>query len=248
MTRGRRLVRALAAIVAGIGLTTPAIAQPSVDWSGGHAGLFAGHGWGRASATAPYDAGPGFFYNFGGSSYSFDADGFFGGVSAGYDRQVQGFIYGLEAEAGYLGLRGSGLDPNGLPAFDDTTTSFKSDFYGALYARFGVAVGNALFYAKAGGALLAARASTIDPCVAPPASCGTETLSMRGHKTMPGWSLGAGVEWLAAPHWSVKAEYAYFDFGKLGVAGASNVGDPYMQRVDVRAHTAKVGMIYRFAH
>ena len=53
---------------------------------------------------------------------------------------------------GYLGLRGSAIDPNGAAIFGtpDTETSFKSDFYAALSGRFGFAAGPALLYVKGG--------------------------------------------------------------------------------------------------
>jgi outer membrane immunogenic protein len=225
----------------------PAAGATAVDWSGPYAGLFAGHGWGRAKAAAPFDEGPGFFYNFGGESYSFDANGAFAGAIAGYNWQWNAPVVGMEAELGYLGLRGSTLDSNGPPlGFDDTTTSFKSDFYGGLFGRLGVGVGSMLLYAKGGGAFLNARASTIDPCVAPPAGCGTETLTMRGAKTVAGWSVGGGTELAVTRQWSVKAEYAYFNFGRVGTSGVSSAGDPYTQSVGVRAHTTRIGVNYRW--
>ena len=70
---------------------------------------------------------------------------------------------------------------------------------------------------------------------------------MTGDKVMVGWSAGGGIEWMFAPGWSAKAEYAYFDFGKVHVAGASSVpGEFYRQSVDVTTHTAKVGINYRW--
>jgi outer membrane immunogenic protein len=224
----------------------PAVVVAAPDWSGFYLGLFAGYGWGRAKATAPYDGNTGFFYNFLGNAYSFDADGFFGGGTLGYNMQSGAFVYGLEGEVGYLGLKGSALEPNDLPASADTVTRVKSDWYGALYARAGVAAGNALFYGKGGVAFLNAKASTIDPC-ANVAGCGTTTLTMTGDKVMAGWSAGGGIEWMFAPGWSAKAEYAYFDFGKVDTAGPSSVpGEFYRQSVDVTVHSAKLGVNYRF--
>jgi opacity protein-like surface antigen len=72
---------------------------------------------------------------------------------------------------------------------------FKSDVYGAIYGRVGVANGNALFYGKGGVASLNAKASTIDPCAGAP-GCGSTTLTMTGDKVMVGWSAGAGIEWM----------------------------------------------------
>jgi outer membrane immunogenic protein len=224
----------------------PAVISAAPAWSGFYVGLFAGYGWGRAKATAPYDANTGFFYNFLGASYAFDADGFFGGGTIGYSLQSGTIVYGLEGEVGYLGLKGSVIEPNDLPASADTTTRFKSDVYGAIYGRLGVAAGTALFYGKGGVAFLNAKASTIDPCAGTP-GCGTTTLTMTGDKVMVGWSAGAGIEWMLGAGWSAKAEYAYFDFGKIDVAGASSEpGELYRQSIDVTAHTAKLGVNYRF--
>ena len=32
-------------------------------------------------------------------------------------------------------------------------------------------------------------------------------------KTLTGWTVGAGAEWMFMPHWSLKAEYLYRSFG-----------------------------------
>ena len=219
-------------------------ATPS--WTGAYIGLFAGYGWGDAKATAPFDANTGFFYNFNGAPYGSDVDGFFGGGTLGYNWQSGALVFGVEGEVGYLGLKGSAIEPNDLPNTTDTRTRFKSDLYGAIYGRLGIAHGNALIYGKGGVAFLDAEASTIDPCANVP-GCGTTTLTMTGDKVMVGWSAGAGIEWMFGSGWSAKAEYAYFDFGKINVAGPSSVaGEFYRQTIDVTAHTTKVGLNYRF--
>jgi outer membrane immunogenic protein len=223
----------------------PVSAAPP-SWTGAYVGLFAGYGWGDAKATAPFDPNTGFFYNFNGASYGFDAKGFFGGGTLGYNWQSGAIVFGIEGEVGYLGLKGSAIEPNDLPSTSDTRTRFKSDLYGAIYGRLGIAHGAALIYGKGGVAFLDAEGSTIDPCANVP-GCGTTTLSMTGNKTMVGWSAGAGIEWMLSPQWSAKAEYAYFDFGKLDVSGPSSVaGEFYRQTIDVTAHTGKVGLNYRF--
>jgi outer membrane immunogenic protein len=222
------------------------VATPS--WTGFYVGLFAGYGWGRARASEPFDSNTGFFYNFTGNAYRFDTSGFLGGGTIGYNVQSGAFVYGLEGEVGYLGLRGSAIDPNGTATgTPDTETKFRSDVYGAITGRFGLTSARALFYGKGGAAFLNARASTIDPCVAPPATCGTGTLNMTGNKVMVGWTAGGGLEWMFGPNWSAKAEYAYFDFGRIETAGPSNVpGEFYRQNIRVTAHTAKAGINYRF--
>ena len=220
---------------------------PIFSWTGAYSGLFAGYGWAYADATEPFAASTGYFYNYGGNPYSFDADGFFGGGTLGYNWQSGAFVYGLEGEIGYLGLEGSRIDPNGIAiGTPDTTTTFNSDFYAAVTGRLGIAMNNVLFYAKGGGALLDAKATTIDPCIAPPAGCGIATLSMSGNKTMFGWTAGGGIEWAYAANWTAKVEYAYFNFGRLDTTGASSFGEYETQSIGVTAQTVKVGVNYRW--
>jgi outer membrane immunogenic protein len=229
-------------------ISAPVTGATAPSWGGAYVGVFAGYGSGRADATAPFDANTGFFYNFTGVPYRADVDGFFGGGTLGFNWQSGALVFGLEGELGYLGLKGSVIDPNGISfGTPDTVTRFKSDLYGAVYGRLGVAHGNALVYGKGGVAFFKAEASTIDPCVAPPAGCGTGMLTMTGSKTLAGWSAGGGIEWMFGPQWSAKAEYAYFDFGNIDTGGPSNApGEFYRQSIDVTAHTVKAGINYRW--
>ncbi|HSK29723.1 MAG TPA: outer membrane beta-barrel protein, partial [Candidatus Limnocylindria bacterium] len=143
--------------------------------------------------------------------------------------------------------KGSRIDPNGIAIGTPyTTTRVKSDFYGAVTGRLGVPLSNILVYAEGGGALLDAKATTIDPCIAPPVGCGIGTLSMSNDKTMFGWTAGGGVEWAYAANWTAKVEYAYFDFGTLDTTGTSTFTKRETQSIDVTAHSVRVGLNYRF--
>lgn len=216
------------------------------SWTGPYAGLFGGYGWGTAKATEPINAATGFPYNVGSTAYSVDTDGFFGGGTFGYNWQP-GLVFGLEGEIGYLGLKGSRIDPNGIViGTPDTTTRVKSDFYGAVTGRLGVPMSNFLVYVESGGALLDAKATTIDPCIAPPVGCGIGTLSMSGDKSMFGWTAGGGIEWAYAANWTAKVEYAYFDFGTLDTTGTSTFAKRETQSIDVTAHSVRIGLNYRF--
>jgi outer membrane immunogenic protein len=226
---------------------SPVGPAPAFSWTGPYAGLFGGYGWGTAKATEPINAATGFPYNVGSTPYSVDTDGFFGGGTLGYNWQPGSLVFGVEGEIGYLGLKGSRIDPNGIAiGTPDTTTRVKSDFYGAVTGRLGVPLSNILVYAEGGGALLDAKATTIDPCIAPPVGCGIGTLSMSGDKTMFGWTAGGGVEWAYAANWTAKVEYAYFDFGTLDTTGTSTFAKRETQSIDVTAHSVRVGLNYRF--
>jgi outer membrane immunogenic protein len=59
-----------------------------------------------------------------------------------------------------------------------------------------------------------------------------------------GYTVGAGLEYMFAPNWSVKGEYQYYNFGSTTVTAgpAPIVGNSF--RDD--EHTVKLGVNYRF--
>jgi outer membrane immunogenic protein len=73
------------------------------NWAGGYVGAFAGAGWGdvKTSETALSGA-----YN-GPPDINYRDAGFLGGLYGGYNWQAGNFVYGVEAEAGYLGIKDS---------------------------------------------------------------------------------------------------------------------------------------------
>ena len=98
-----------------------------------------------------------------------------GGAQTGYNYQYGRMVFGLEADAGYLGISAS-KSANGLTTKDGTCTaqygksdsqgydgqmcavnakySVSNDLYGDLTARFGYLMGRTLLYVKGGAAIL----------------------------------------------------------------------------------------------
>jgi outer membrane immunogenic protein len=219
-------------------------AVPGWDWTGFYAGVFAGYAWGSVDTNELFSA-VGGFYNPPGAPYSFDADGFFGGAQAGYNWQFDQIVLGVEAEIGYMGMDDSIIDPNSFIAnIGDTASKFDSDFYGALTGRLGFAADQVLLYAKGGVAFLNGEGRTTDACAIAP--CGGLLINATGNDTLVGWTVGGGLEYMITPNWTIKAEYMYFDFGDFDVAGIASNGLSYIQSMDVTAHTAKIGVNYKF--
>ena len=48
--------------------------------------------------------------------------------------------------------------------------------------------------------------------------------------TRAGWTLGGGVEYAVNPHWSVRGEYRYADFGRLGEFPGRDVAGRLLRR------------------
>jgi outer membrane immunogenic protein len=132
------------------------------------------------------------------SNDSISTSGIFGGSQFGYNLQAGNFVYGMEADIG-------GMDNNGSTAFafnnHTMTVSTTGGFYGDITARTGYAFENALFYAKGGFAFFTGNVKVSDPLDGISQNSGTLT----------GWTIGAGLEYMVSPRWSLKAEYLYFD-------------------------------------
>jgi outer membrane immunogenic protein len=180
--------------------------------------------------------------------------GFLGGAQAGYNWQMNNWLFGLEADGQGTTLKNSSsitgafpLNPP-PPGFTDApgtifTTSARLDWLATARARVGVTSGAALFYVTGGAAFGGVRTATnlIGPLNAYPSTTSS---------TRTGWTAGAGVEWGFAPQWSVKAEGLYYDLGHVtSLAASVPLITPFNEgaRYDITGWIARVGINYHFA-
>jgi len=178
------------------------------------------------------------------------SDGLLAGINAGHNWRDDNLVFGIEGEIGRLNLSGRrrqpGQDPVlGLPY--DAYGSVDKGWYGGLSARLGYALDRTLFYTKAGVVYSTAKLGFSDTCTTDP--CGNSTIDA-SKKVGWGYQLGAGVEHAFTRRWTVKAEYAYMDFGHTtlrgrGVGGGSD-GTTFNVRSDLSVHTVKIGLNYKF--
>ena len=250
---------ALAILVAG----GPAVAAErparATDWTGFYLGPFIGGAWGldvdvlegvSQGGAIP----PGTPYNATTTPYGYDLDAsVIAGLTAGYNWHIGGWplVIGLEGEIGYLSMEGSRVDPNSVALFGGDTRDRTSvgDWYSIVGARSGYVWDRALFYLKAGAAILEVETSVVDACTT--GACGSGRVTASGDKTAITWALGAGVEWAWAANWSLKAEYVYIGLDETirtcGPGAASAAGSTHCWTHDVGGiHTAKIGINYRF--
>jgi outer membrane immunogenic protein len=89
------------------------------------------------------------------------------------------------------------------------------DWLSTYRGRLGVtATPEVLLYATGGLAVGQTKIGNSFGCPTCNPPSGTETSSANlTSNTSAGWTVGAGAEWMFAPHWSVKAEYLYVDLG-----------------------------------
>ncbi len=251
---------------------TPYVAMPF--WGGLYFGGHAGGAWGNTKVHDKFDY-------VGDPIYDFNANstGFIGGAQAGYNIQRGHFVFGVEGDIGYLNISASGSKNFTPDSCVGTYTSYpytvpydnahgnrslcdvngkystSSDLYGDLTGRLGYAEGRTLFYAKGGVALLNANLKSaydgrhVD---------GWHTFNFEKGETLVGWTVGAGVEYMLAPAWSLKAEYQHFDFGNMSssyndtyyIPGHDHTGGHYTSNINgktdvsVTADAVKVGLNY----
>lgn len=154
------------------------------------------------------------------SSGKFDVSGGIAGGTIGYNWQNGLYVFGIEGDYSWANVNGS------TTAVCGVSCSSELRSLGTVRARLGYAAGQFLPYVTGGyafGDLRRGFGGTSDS------------------KTADGWTAGAGIETILAPHWTVKAEYLYVDFGKNNVPIAG-----FPTTVDFQTHIVRAGLNYRF--
>ena len=192
--------------------------EPGFDWTGFYAGAHLGYGWGDARFTT----------RTGTPRYPYNIDGILGGIQAGYNYQMDSFVFGLEGD-----FSGTGIDGGTSWAAGTRNASLDINWLATIAARAGVTMDHTLFYAKGGLAI----ADTDYRHLGGPGL-------LKGDATRTGWLIGAGVEHAFDDAWSAKIEYNYMDFGSKSISfpGAPGGSRTIKQNVNV----IKVGVNYRF--
>ena len=246
----------------------PPVAPPAppvaIDWTGVYAGLQIGYGWGDNDGSFSY-ATPGGLWGqsglngdaiaVGGSkNLNGDAQGVIAGAHVGYNRQFDRWVVGVEGaiDPALMTRRLSilvpdtGADPDGGLGIGATATgSVWSSIQGSLRARAGYALDRVLFYGSGGAAFGAFSSSFqlygMDLSLAPFYAANMHT------STRVGWTAGGGVEYAINPHWSVRGEYRYSDFGHLrDFPAASSLGATYAADRRLDQNQVQLGLSYKF--
>jgi outer membrane immunogenic protein len=152
--------------------------------------------------------------------------GGFGGGTVGYNWQFGTFVAGIEAD-------GAGADVNNSATLAGVTVSAKVDALATVRARAGVAFDQVLLYGTGG---LALADTTIGASIL--------GLGISDSKTLTGWTVGAGAEWMFMPRWSIKAEYLYRSFG--GQTFFATLSPPGIPTGTLNVNSGQVGVNFHF--
>jgi opacity protein-like surface antigen len=195
-----------------------------------------------------------------------------GGIEAGYNRQINNWVFGVEGDVGAANVRGGAAagSSNGqapLTPYPGGNFSAPQVFSPALFtaqdqtnwmatatARVGYAMGRTLYYAKGGAAFEDGTVSA--SCVYGPTGAsgvpGQNCVNQAGVATggfgtatytRIGWTLGFGTEFDLGHNWSAKTEYDYIAFGSHS-ALASDGTTVLTDKVNISQ--VKVGVNYKF--
>ncbi len=221
----------------------PAPVFTAISWHGLYIGVNLGYGWGDSKSSATgvpgilgaFDGGAGFTNG----GISADSRGLVGGAQIGYNWQFNNLILGVEAEAGYLGLKERQID--GVGDANPQGQGFASARFGAfgtLTARVGFTFDRTLVYAKGGLAIAKVKNQAGD------FDAGVIDLSdfTANSATKVGWTVGAGLEYAFTNNWRGRLEYQYMDFGDERSTNLD--GDFFNHRNKVQ--TVRVGLNYYF--
>jgi outer membrane immunogenic protein len=200
----------------------PVYTVPVYDWSGFYIGVDVG-------GVSQSDSGISNFFQVGNSrnllTQSSSSGSLIGGGHIGYNWQfAPTWVLGIEADAQWMnaknnfcrGLDGtltSCIDTNRGFATIESETKWLSTVRGRLgwtfdrfmiYGTGGVAFGE--IETKVGFSCLVAGCAA---AATPLATAGTDT------STRAGWVAGAGIEWMVASNWMIRAEYLHVDLGSV---------------------------------
>ena len=224
---------------------------PVFSWTGWYVGVHVGGAWGTKEWSDPNV----FFFGKGGVPLSaffpdttinnYGLNGFLGGGQIGYNLQSGPWVWGLEAQASWAGIRGSDACPF---FFGKSTCKSNVDALGSFAVRFGGTIDRALLYVK-GGLAWAYETHKVSAPGNP--FDGFGAFSVENKHWRWGGMLGAGVEFAFTNSISGKLEYNYMDFGTRTYSFVIlPAGDIFTDTFDVKIrqniHLVKVGLNYRF--
>jgi len=120
--------------------------------------------------------------------------------------------------------------------------TLSNDFLASATARLGYSFANRwLVFARGGAAWTREKADDAFTLVS------GRFVDPQGSLSRTGWTVGAGVEWAFAPHWSASLEYNFYDFGARGATLSDGSGTTVtLLSLKDTIHAITAGVNYRF--
>jgi outer membrane immunogenic protein len=178
------------------------------------------------------------------------------GGQIGCNAQFGQWVFGAESDLQWSDLKVTDtVSPIPRSGTQFTTSASESRrWFGTARGRIGLlVVPQAMLYGTAGLAYGETELSFNTQTFASPAvncALGFPCASATSSATNIGWTAGAGVEWMLARNWTIKAEYLYVDLGRRSVTGvtvpSAVPGGVFTATSEQREHVARLGLNYSF--
>ena len=232
----------------------PVRAAQGTDWTGAFVGVQGGYGFGRMDRSTFIDPASS-------ASAAYDLTGWLGGFDGGVNVQSGMFVFGVEGEWMWTGIRGGRALTTPDPGFGGLTVgSLNSsiDWLAIASAKAGFVVGDRLLvYGKGGLAIASERHSSAGVETLPAPNPDVFTSATSGRAIHSGVAVGAGAEYALGGNWSIKGEYNYIrmiaqqhtDPGVTTIVSVppdqGNIA-PGFDKVGQDLHLLKLGVNYHF--
>jgi outer membrane immunogenic protein len=262
---------ALAADMAPASYTKAPAAMPAAvySWTGWYIGVNGGAGWSannNGTLTGTDAGGGGILAPFGvpqtfsavGLPLGSSSGGLAGGT-VGYNWQMANWVFGIEADADWAGIKSANSIVAGggvgfRPGSSQVTVTGTNKLQGleTIRGRIGFLATPQFLLFATGGLALGQENVTLQElcptCVPPVPSAGITGINTTS-TTQAGYAVGAGGEWKFAPHWSFKAEYLYIGLGNQSTTVPyTYTGTPSTATLTIKQNynIARVGVNYQF--
>lgn len=121
-------------------------------------------------------------------------------------------VAGIETDISAGSTRNANIVLGEGPIADTFSRRVGPEWFGTLRGRLGYLFGSqTLVYAT--GGLAYGQTRSLNQLITGPGPIGTFALNTGSTGVHTGWVLGAGLEYMLAPKWSIKGEYQYIDLG-----------------------------------
>jgi outer membrane immunogenic protein len=222
------------------------------SWTGFYAGINGGYGWGSADTSFHPLPDAASFFDLNPVTLSPDPNGFIGGGQIGYNHQWKWLVLGIEADFQGSDMEGDTrrspiVDINGGLNEDGTFLEAheRTQWFGTVRGRIGFApICRLMIYATGGLAYgnVDYSANTNFTVQGGPFYRSSFT------ETNLGWTVGGGLEYAIGHHWSIKAEYLYYDLGDQSATALASDGRPFAVHYnwETTANIVRGGLNFKF--
>lgn len=228
--------KVLLATVSVLALETAALAAPPtpMTWTGFYVGAQGGFAASRGTFTP---LGPNIPVNLVlGQGFSANDTGAVLGLLGGYNYQMGNYVFGVEGDWNWVGAKASSaISAAGFT----TTTAFDVRWLATVRGRLGFTTGATLFYVTGGVAFADVNNSSFSLI---PGGTNTDIVD---NTTRVGWTVGGGIEYMFAPHWTARVEGRYIDLGKSSFTYVNTAGT-YRGEFRNSLVTGLLGLAYKF--